>query len=65
MFAWSRRGGGGYGRAFERDPEAVVRDVVLGFVTPTLARTAYGVVVDADGALDVAATEGLRQAVLS
>ncbi|MGI9484291.1 MAG: hydantoinase B/oxoprolinase family protein [Geminicoccaceae bacterium] len=55
-------GGGGYGSAFERDPEAVARDVALGFVTPTSASTAYGVVVDASGALDVAATEDLRRA---
>jgi N-methylhydantoinase B len=54
-------GGGGYGPAFSRDPEAVRRDVALGFVTPEAARDAYGVVIDASGALDVAATEDLRR----
>ena len=55
-------GGGGYGQAFERDPDAVARDVALGFVSPISAGTAYGVVVDADGVLDEAATGALRKA---
>jgi N-methylhydantoinase B len=36
-------GGGGCGDPRERDPEAVRRDVRLGFVTPEAAREVYGV----------------------
>ena len=36
-------GGGGYGRAFDRDPDAVVRDVRLGLVTAEAAGDKYGV----------------------
>ena len=41
-------GGGGYGDAHERDPEAVRRDVLDGFVSPQAARDVYGANVDAD-----------------
>lgn len=41
---WSS-GGGGYGDPFERDPELVLRDVELGFVSSEAARSIYGVVV--------------------
>ncbi len=58
-------GGGGYGQAFARDPQAVERDVALGFVTPEAARDAYGVIINASGVLDVAATEALRSAALA
>ena len=37
-------GGGGYGLAFERDPEAVRQDVIDGYVSLDYAREAYGVV---------------------
>ncbi len=40
---WSS-GGGGYGSPLERDPAAVVRDVELGFVSPSAARDVYRVV---------------------
>ena len=36
-------GGGGMGPARERDPEAVRRDVRLGYVSREAAKTAYGV----------------------
>jgi N-methylhydantoinase B len=36
-------GGGGYGPAAERDPEAVRRDVREGYVSPEAARRDYGV----------------------
>jgi N-methylhydantoinase B len=36
-------GGGGYGPAAERDPEAVRRDVREGYVSPDAARRDYGV----------------------
>ena len=39
-------GGGGYGDAYERDPEAVEQDVRNGYVSLDKAREEYGVVVD-------------------
>jgi N-methylhydantoinase B len=53
-------GGGGYGRARERDPAAVADDVRLGYVTARAAEREYAVVVSADGVLDVEATQKLR-----
>jgi len=38
-------GGGGYGNAFERAPEQVLRDVIEGYVTPEEAEKSYGVAV--------------------
>jgi N-methylhydantoinase B len=38
-------GGGGYGPALERDPEAVLRDVLDGYVSRSAAASEYGVVV--------------------
>ena len=45
-------GGGGYGDAFERDPEAVQQDVINEYVSIEKAREDYGVVVD-PGTLEV------------
>jgi N-methylhydantoinase B len=53
-------GGGGYGPAVERDPDAVARDVRLGYVTPAHARDAYGVAIGENGAVDTAETARLR-----
>jgi N-methylhydantoinase B len=53
-------GGGGYGRAREREPAAVAEDVRLGYVTARAAEREYAVVVDAEGVLDAAATRKLR-----
>lgn len=39
-------GGGGWGQAFERDVEAVRRDVIAGYVTADAAQSAYGVALD-------------------
>jgi N-methylhydantoinase B len=39
-------GGGGYGNPLERDPDAVERDVVNGYVSIDRARDDYGVVID-------------------
>ena len=39
-------GGGGYGDAYERDPDAVEQDVINGYVSIEKARKDYGVVVD-------------------
>ena len=55
-------GGGGYGPPLERDPEAVSRDVSLGFVSRENAKREYGVVLDEAGAVDNAATEECRKA---
>ena len=38
-------GGGGYGNAFERAPEQVLRDVIEGYVAPEEAEKSYGVAV--------------------
>ena len=60
-------GGGGWGAAFQREPERVLRDVRDGYVTIAGARRDYGVVVLGDPdhdperlAIDAAATETLR-----
>jgi N-methylhydantoinase B len=67
-------GGGGFGDAFTRDPQAVLRDVLNGFVTLDAAREDYGVVIrrlapesetvllPGDFAVDEAATSALRGA---
>jgi N-methylhydantoinase B len=50
-------GGGGFGDPFMRDPEAVLADVRLGFVSAEQARDAYGVELTPDGtAVDSIAT---------
>lgn len=53
-------GGGGYGDPFLRDRALVARDVRRGYYTAEAARTQYGVVLDAAGNVDVAATQRLR-----
>lgn len=55
-------GGGGYGDPLERDPGAVQRDVVEGYVTIERARSDYGVVIS-PGTLeiDTRATAELRK----
>ncbi|MEO8132616.1 MAG: hydantoinase B/oxoprolinase family protein [Betaproteobacteria bacterium] len=55
-------GGGGYGDPFTREVQAVLRDVTLGFVSHEAAARDYGVVIDADGTVDDAATTRLRSA---
>jgi len=54
-------GAGGYGPPVERDPEAVLGDVLDGFVSAEAAEREYGVVVAADGTVDAGATEALRE----
>src|SRR5699024_2661085 len=44
----STSGGGGYGSAFERDPEAVRKDVLHGNITIEQAKEEYGVVLNPD-----------------
>ena len=53
-------GGGGYGEPTDRDPEMVARDVVEDYVSVERARSVYGVVLDAAGNVDAAATTKLR-----
>jgi N-methylhydantoinase B len=57
-------GGGGWGDPLERDPELVAKEIRQGLVTPAGAK-AYGVVADADGVVDTAATEALRAEILA
>ena len=52
-------GGGGHGHPHDRPPEAVLEDVLGGFVTVDAARKHYGVAIADDG-VDAAATAGLR-----
>jgi N-methylhydantoinase B len=66
-------GGGGFGNPLERDPRAVLADVIDGYVSVVAARRDYGVVVRshvrdgqriltaADFALDDGATKALRR----
>jgi N-methylhydantoinase B len=53
-------GGGGYGSPLERDPAAVARDVAAGFVSAGRAESVYGVICDAEGRIDAAATAKQR-----
>ncbi|MFT4123361.1 MAG: hydantoinase B/oxoprolinase family protein [Microbacteriaceae bacterium] len=55
-------GGGGYGSPLRREPTRVAEDVAEGWITPGRAREVYGVVIDAQGAVDAAATRALRGA---
>jgi N-methylhydantoinase B len=55
-------GGGGWGDPFERDPEAVLRDVADGYVSPARAAERYGVVIaGSPSVVDVEATRALRE----
>ncbi|WP_376091807.1 hydantoinase B/oxoprolinase family protein [Roseomonas sp. CCTCC AB2023176] len=53
-------GGGGHGHPFDRPAGAVRDDVADGFVSAEAAARDYGVVLSADGTLDLAATDALR-----
>ena len=59
-FTTSPGGGGGYGHAFERDVEDVVRDVRNGFCDREQARRVYGVALSEALDVDVDETERLR-----
>jgi N-methylhydantoinase B len=58
-------GGGGHGDPVRRDPEAVARDVYLGYLSRERAREVYGVVLSPGGAVDAAATGGERARVVA
>jgi N-methylhydantoinase B len=53
-------GGGGFGDPATREPERVVRDVELGYISPEAARRDYKVMLRDDGTLDTAATANVR-----
>lgn len=57
-------GAGGWGKAFERDPEKVLWDVSEGFISIERAKECYGVVLkekgDSDYKIDLIATEKIR-----
>jgi len=53
-------GGGGFGDPATREPERVVRDVRLGYVSRAAARRDYKVVLREDGSLDAEATVKAR-----
>lgn len=52
--------GGGYGAAFEREPDRVLADFQEGWISIERARAAYGVVIGTDLKIDVEATAALR-----
>jgi len=56
-------GGGGWGDPHGRDPDKVLHDVRLGFVSTSQAEALYGVVIGADGEIDHEATDKLRKGV--
>ncbi len=55
-------GGSGYGDPFERSLDAIAADLAGGYITPESAVRDYGVVLDARGAIDVAASRERRRA---
>jgi N-methylhydantoinase B len=55
-------GGGGYGDPQRREPAAVARDVGRGYYTAQQASERFGVVLDAQGGVDAAATVARRAA---
>jgi N-methylhydantoinase B len=61
VIQFSSAGGGGYGDALERDPEAIEQDVCYGYVSTDRAREDYGVAIDpVTLKLDLRATERIR-----
>ncbi len=55
-------GGGGFGPPTEREPERVAFDVAEGYVSREIAEAEYGVILDASGKVDAAATNRRREA---
>jgi N-methylhydantoinase B len=60
LFVCTGPAGGGYGDPLERDPDAVLDDVLDGLITGDMARADYGVVITGDRTVDAAATAELR-----
>jgi N-methylhydantoinase B len=63
VLAYSFQGGGGFGDPIERAPGDVADDVRDGYVSREAAVGIYGVVLDADGDVDEAATTARRSLV--
>ena len=64
VFRLETPGGGGLGEPLDRNPEAVLRDVKNGYVSPENALKVYGVAVEESGGafvLDEARTEAARR----
>jgi len=60
----STAGGGGYGSPLEREPEEVLKDVVLGNISFTQAKMEYGVVINQESfTIDQKETKRLRKAI--
>jgi N-methylhydantoinase B len=57
-------GAGGWGNPAERDPQAVLKDVLNGFVTAEAAVVDYGVAI-VDGVINGAQTEALRAEIVA
>jgi N-methylhydantoinase B len=53
-------GGGGYGDPLARDPRRVANDLNEGYISAASAHDLYGLVLDAKGGVDAAATDALR-----
>lgn len=64
-FSFALGNGGGFGDPVDRPPAQVARDVRCGRVTTETARSVYGVVLDAGGEVDAAATAERRQSLLA
>lgn len=61
IFVMRTGGGGGWGDPRERDPDAVLYDVICGLLSAAQAREAYGVVIEGNPPrVDLAATERFR-----
>ncbi|MDH3234657.1 MAG: hydantoinase B/oxoprolinase family protein, partial [Alphaproteobacteria bacterium] len=53
-------GGGGRGKPLKRDPADVAVDIADGYVTRKAGRAAFGVALNRDGSVDMAATKAQR-----
>jgi N-methylhydantoinase B len=63
VYATRTAGGAGYGDPRERRPDAVLQDVLDGYVSPEAARDDYGLAIDPGrGVVDQDATRRLREA---
>jgi N-methylhydantoinase B/oxoprolinase/acetone carboxylase alpha subunit len=58
-FMFESTGGGGWGNPLERNPQAVLDDVLDGYITAEAAREVYGVVIDGE-TIDAGATARRR-----
>lgn len=56
-------GGGGYGDPLARDPRRVAKDLNEGYISAAPAHDVYGLVLEADGSVDAAATGARRKAI--